>query len=65
MSSLVTVLIAFSAVVAAVALAYLPLRVILDLMARNLAIPIRAFIERRRDRRLARRESPERRQTGY
>jgi hypothetical protein len=62
MSAIVIVLIAFAAVVLAVALAYLPLKVVLDLMGRNIAAPIRALIERRRDRRLAERKSPERRQ---
>jgi hypothetical protein len=57
MSSIVVLLIAVLAVVVAIGLAYLPLRLLLGHMTRNL----RAFIQRQRERRHSDRETPERR----
>jgi hypothetical protein len=57
MSSIVVLLIAALAVVVAIGLAYVPLRLLLGHMARNL----REFIQRQRERRHADRETPDRR----
>ncbi|MEA2166304.1 MAG: hypothetical protein QOK37_4431 [Thermoanaerobaculia bacterium] len=57
MSSIVVLLIAALAVVIAIGLAYLPLRLLVGHMARNL----REFIQRQRERRHASRETPDRR----
>jgi hypothetical protein len=57
MSTIVILLIAAVAVVAAIGLAYLPLRLLVGHMARNL----REFIQRQRERRVAHRETPDRR----
>ena len=65
MSAIVIFLIVLASIVAAVALAYLPLKVVIDVIARKIAVPIRAFIQRQRDRRVGKRETPDRRQTEY
>ena len=57
MSTIVILLIAAVAVVVAIGLAYLPLRLLVGHMARNL----REFIQRQRERRVAHRETPDRR----
>ena len=57
MSLVITIFIIFAALVLALALAYLPMRLLLGQMARN----VRSFIQRQRERRQARRETPERR----
>jgi hypothetical protein len=57
MSSIVVLLIAAVAVVVAIGLAYLPLRLLVEHMARNL----RELIQRQRERRLVHRETPDRR----
>jgi hypothetical protein len=57
MSSIVVLLIAALAVVLAIALAYVPLRLLVEHIARN----IRELIERQRERRTSGRETPERR----
>lgn len=57
MSTIVILLIAAVAVVVAIGLAYLPLRLLVEHMARNL----REFIQRQRERRLVHRETPDRR----
>jgi hypothetical protein len=57
MSSIVILLIAALAVAVAIGLAYLPLRLLVDTMARN----IRELIQRQRERRLVHRETPDRR----
>jgi uncharacterized membrane-anchored protein YhcB (DUF1043 family) len=59
MSSLVTLLIVVVALVVGLAMAYLPMRVLLATMARN----VKQFIQRERDRRRSSRETPERRKT--
>jgi hypothetical protein len=57
MSAIVVLVIAALAVILAIALAYVPLRLLVDHIARN----IREFIQRERERRRIGRESPERR----
>ena len=47
--------------VVALALAYLPMRLLVAQMARKVAEPIREFIQRQRDRRTRARETPDRR----
>ena len=59
MSSIVTILVIVAAVGLGIALAYVPMRILLGTMARN----IRQFIERQRDRRRIARETPDRRTT--
>lgn len=62
MTTLGTLLVIVVALALALALAFYPLRVIVDLLARNVAVPIREFIQRQRERRHAPRETPDRRQ---
>lgn len=57
MSTLLTILVVAVIVVAAIGLAWLPMRLIVGHMARN----IREFIQRQRDRRTAERGTPDRR----
>ncbi len=57
MSFVITILIIVAALVLGLALAYLPMRLLLGQMARN----VRAFIQRQRDRRQAARATPDRR----
>lgn len=58
MSSVVITLVVIAAAVAlGIALAYLPMRVLLSQMAKN----VRQFIQRQRDRRRIARETPDRR----
>jgi len=57
MSVLVTLIIVAVAVVLAIALAYVPMRLLVGHIARN----VKQFIERQRDRRRAGRETPDRR----
>lgn len=57
MSSIIILAIAALAVILAIALAYVPLRLLLDHIARN----IREFIERQRERRTIGRETTDRR----
>jgi hypothetical protein len=57
MSTIVILLIAAVAVVVAIGLAYLPLSLLVEHMARNL----REFIQRQRERRIVHRETPDRR----
>jgi hypothetical protein len=62
MSSLLVVLvIASAAVLLALGLAYLPMRLLLASMAKSVAQPIRDFIQRQRDRRALERATPDRR----
>jgi hypothetical protein len=64
MSSLLVILvIASAAVVLALGLAYLPMRLPLASMAKSVAQPIRDFIQRQRDRRTLGRATPDRRKT--
>ncbi len=62
MSSLLVILVvALAAVVLALGLAYLPMRLLLASMAKRVAQPIRDFIQRQRDRRTLERATPDRR----
>jgi hypothetical protein len=57
MSSLVTIVVVAAAVALAVGLAYVPMRLLVMTMARN----VRQFIQRQRDRRRIARDTPDRR----
>ncbi|HEV7921801.1 MAG TPA: hypothetical protein VGR02_13510 [Thermoanaerobaculia bacterium] len=57
MTSVLTILIIAGALVLGLALAYIPMRLLLGTIARN----VRQFIQRQRDRRTADRETPDRR----
>jgi hypothetical protein len=57
MSSIVTLLVVAGIILLALALAYVPMRLLLAQMAKN----VREFIQRQRDRRNAPRETPDRR----
>ena len=59
MSSLVTIVVIAAAVALAVGLAYVPMRLLVTTMARN----IKQFIQRQRDRRAIARNTPDRRKT--
>jgi len=61
MSTLVILIIAATAVLLALGLAYLPMRILLGQMAKRVAEPIRQFIQRQRDRRALERSTPDRR----
>lgn len=61
MSTVIILLVALAAVFLGVALAYLPLRLMMNSMASKIAAPIREFIARQRDRRKAARDSTDRR----
>ena len=56
-SALVTLIVIAAAVGLGIALAYLPMRLLLAQMARN----VREFIQRQRDRRAVSRDTPDRR----
>jgi hypothetical protein len=57
MSTIVILLIAALAVIVAIGLAYLPLRLLVEHMARH----VREIIQRQRERRVGHRETPDRR----
>lgn len=59
----VSILFAVIALFLAVALAYLPMRLMLSSMAKNIRTQVREWVQRQRDRRAKHRESPERRKT--
>lgn len=61
MSTVIILLVALAAVLLGVALAYLPLRLLMNSMASKIAAPIREFIARQRDRRKIKRDSTDRR----
>ena len=61
MTSLSTVLIILLALALALVLAFLPLKMLMDAIARNITEPIRKFIERQRERRTVARDTPDRR----
>ena len=63
MSLFITILVVAAILVLALALAYLPMRLLVAQMARSVAAPIREFIQRQRDRRASVRKSPDRRKT--
>ncbi|HUP45924.1 MAG TPA: hypothetical protein VM779_10480 [Thermoanaerobaculia bacterium] len=56
-STIVTVLVIAGAVLLGIALAYVPMRLVVSQIARN----VRQFIQRQRDRRRAERGTPDRR----
>lgn len=61
MSVLVIVIVAAAAVALGLLLAYLPMRILIGRMAAGITAPIKAFIQRQRDRRTADRPTPDRR----
>jgi hypothetical protein len=61
MALLVVIAISAIAVALGLLLAYLPMRLLLSGMAKRIAAPIRAFIQRQRDRRALARGTPDRR----
>ncbi len=61
MSLVLTVVVVAAVLLLALALAYLPMRLLVAQMARNIAAPIRDFIQRQRDRRAQERQTPDRR----
>ena len=61
MSTLVILIIVAAAVLLALGLAYVPMRILLAQMAKSVAEPIREFIQRQRDRRELARTTPDRR----
>jgi hypothetical protein len=64
MSSLLVILvIASAAVLLALGLAYLPMRLLVSTMAKRIAAPIQDFMQRQRERRAMSRATPDRRKT--
>jgi len=61
MSTVIILIVGLAAVLLGVALAYLPLRLLMNSMASKIAAPIREFIARQRDRRRAKRDATDRR----
>ena len=61
MTLLIILTIAAVAILLGLVLAYLPMRILLAQMTKNIVAPIREFIQRQRDRRTIDRESPDRR----
>jgi uncharacterized protein YqfA (UPF0365 family) len=61
MSFVLTIAIAAAALVVALLFAYLPMRLLLAQMAKQVAAPIRELIQRQRDRRAMARGTPDRR----
>ena len=63
MSLVITAAVVAGILLLALTLAYLPMRLLVAQMARDIATPIRDFIQRQRDRRAAARRTPDRRKT--
>lgn len=61
MTVVVTVIIAAAALILALAIAYVPMRLVVTHMAKAVAAPIRELIQRQRDRRTIARNTPDRR----
>ena len=61
MSYVITAVVVAGILVLALALAYLPMRLLLTQMGKAIAAPIREFIQRQRDRRALERETADRR----
>jgi len=61
MAPLIVLIIAVAAVFLALLLAYVPMRILLTQIAKQVAAPIREFIQRQRDRRALTRGTPDRR----
>lgn len=64
MSTVIILIVGLVAVILGVALAYLPLRLLMNSMASKIAAPIREFIARQRDRRKVQRDASDRRDEG-
>ncbi len=62
MTTLATVLVILAALALGLLLAFLPMKVLLAAIARNVTEPIKQFIERQRERRKVARDTPDRRQ---
>jgi hypothetical protein len=63
MSLLIILTIAALAVVLALGMAYLPMRILMTQIAKGVTAPIRDFLQRQRDRRDLARNTPDRRKT--
>ena len=63
MSYVITIVVVAAILLLALFLAYLPMRLLVAQMARSVAVPIREFIQRQRDRRARARKSPDRRKS--
>lgn len=63
MSAIAIGLISVAALALALFLAFVPLRLMLDFMAKRVAEPIREFMKRRKERRSVKRETNDRRGT--
>lgn len=63
MTTLATILAILAALALGLLLAFLPMKMILAAIARNVTEPIRQFIERQRERRKVARDTPDRRRT--
>jgi len=61
MSLLITLIVVVAILFLALAMAYLPMRLLVAQMGRNIAAPIREFMQRQRERRASARKSPDRR----
>lgn len=61
MSVVVTIIVAAAALILALLVAYVPMRLLVAQMAKAVAAPIHAFIQRQRDRRAMARGTPDRR----
>ena len=64
MTSAVLAVATVLAVVLALALAFVPMRLAIGFMSKRIAEPIRAFIARQRERRALNRGTPDRRHSG-
>lgn len=63
MSIVIVTIVSILAIFVALALAFVPIQLALKFIGRNVAAPIRRLIERQRDRRHAKRETPDRRRS--
>jgi hypothetical protein len=61
LSIVITLAVALTAVLIGVMLAYLPMRLALNAMSRRITGTVREFVQRQRDRRRAKRDTPDRR----
>jgi hypothetical protein len=61
MSAVATIAVAVAALILALLVAYVPMRLLVWQMAKAMAAPIRELIQRQRDRRAMARGSPDRR----
>ncbi len=63
MTTLATILVILAALGLGLLLAFLPMKVLMAAIARNVTEPIRQFIERQRERRKVARDTPDRRRS--